>query len=1291
MPRARLAVTAALVAACFLQAPGRVVPETKLDLVVDPGRFLGRALHLWDAGAGFGRIGNQSAGYLLPMGPFHLAGDMLGVPAWVIQRAWFALLLVAALWGADRLLAALGIGTPGTRLLGAAAYALAPSFTAVVAFQSGGQVPHALLPWTVVPLVAGAAAGSPRRAAARSGLAVAVMGGVNGAATAAALVAPALFLATRRPGARRRRLAAWWVAAVGLATAWWLHPLLVQVAFGFDFTAYTETAATTTSTTSAVEVLRGTANWLGHLAVPGGRWLPGAWAVASEPVAVAATAGLAAAGLGGLAHRDGPERWWLALCAGVAAAGMAAGYAGAGGGPLAGVVRDVLDGPLAPFRNVTKLAPVLAIALAGGLAHGATVALGRLRLAHRAWAHRHAPRLLAAGLAAAVVVAALPLWSGRLAAPGSFDGIPGYWREAAAWLGDHAGGTVSLVVPSASFGEYRWGRPLDEPLQALARSPWAVRDLVPLGGAGSTRLMDAVGRLVDTGTPSAGLAPVLARSGVGFVVARNDLDRARTGAPPPAAVHRALAGSAGLERVAAFGPVVGRGLSAGRLDPALGPGTAALRAVEVWQVTADVRRVAVGAAPLAVAGGPGSLVPLAERGLLDGPVVLGGEGRPVATDSVARRDVDFGVVRGGAGPVLGAGVPADDLDVPGEAATTLDVEGGDVAASSAARPETAARAAVDGDPDSAWVPAGGVGEWVELRFGRREVASVTVRGAGGATSVLVDTAEGRAVARLDGDGPVGVDVPAGPTPFVRVTLAGAEGDGAGVAEVAVPGVRLAPVLVVPPPPAGGPAAFVLDRYRADPYDADRSDEETALHRRITVAEPSAVEVAATVVGVPGDDLDRLLAGSVSGAVAATASSTWRALPAFAPWAAVDGDEATSWVAAADDRDPAIELRWDGERAVDGLVVVAAGAPGSPVSSVVVEAGGRAQEAAVGDGGSVAIEPVTTDHLVLRVPSGGDRLVAVAEVRVPALEDLPAAVPDPAAPVEVGCDDGPVVRVDGRPVRLSVTATVADLVALRPVAATACDGPVDLDAGDHHVDTDPGGPLSVAGVTLAPPGWAAGGGGSAGRRLAVGRWDDEARRVSLTAGGDAVLALTENANDGWEAVAGGRELAPVVVDGWRQGWAVPAGVDGVVDVRMGPAAWYRWGLLAGVVLLAALVAAALAPSRRGSALPAAGRRPVPPWGALALAAGAGFLVGGPLALAVPVLVWLPERDRTLPVVAGASMLAAGLVVVLDPGRPPSAGAGSFGAAAQVLAGLALVAALAAAVPDTWRPTLPRRRR
>ncbi|MBA3282385.1 MAG: DUF3367 domain-containing protein, partial [Acidimicrobiia bacterium] len=235
-----MGLSLAVLAVIIAHRAGDILPETKLDLLVDPGRFLSRATFFWDASADFGRIQNQAVGYLWPMGPFFLLGDALGVPPWLVQRLWISALVILALWGMHAVLRNLDVGTPASRVLGAAVYALAPSFLATMIYQSAAQIPVAALPWIMAPLLRRSDDGSlPAGAAWRSGLAVACIGAVNGAAAIIVLAVPVLWFLTRQRPVANWRLAGTWSLASLLGMAWWLAPLSLQGRYGFAFTRYT--------------------------------------------------------------------------------------------------------------------------------------------------------------------------------------------------------------------------------------------------------------------------------------------------------------------------------------------------------------------------------------------------------------------------------------------------------------------------------------------------------------------------------------------------------------------------------------------------------------------------------------------------------------------------------------------------------------------------------------------------------------------------------------------------------------------------------------------------------------------------------------------------------------------------------------------------------------------------------------------------------------------------------------------------------------------------------------------
>jgi arabinofuranan 3-O-arabinosyltransferase len=259
---------------------------------------------------------------------------------------------------------------------------------------------------------------------------------------------------------------------------------------------------------------------------------------------------------------------------------------------------------------------------------------------------------------------------------------------------------------------------------------------------------------------------------------------------------------------------------------------------------------------------------------------------------------------------------------------------------------------------------------------------------------------------------------------------------------------------------------------------------------------------------------------------------------------VDGDVRTTWTADAADPDPSLTLRWDRPQVVDSLTVRTSPVSASSVpDSVTVRAGWITQSVRLDAGGVARFAAVTTDELTVSFPvvtpmSSYDPYrvattplgVGVTELSVPG-----AVVLDTAAVVEVPCGLGPVVDIDGRAHETRVTATVADLRALRPVPVQACGaglGTGRLDAGEHRFAALSTGAFAVDSATLSRVGAAR---PASGRTAAdVVRWDAEHRVVALPARDrPTLLVVPENQNAGWRAVLDGRQLATRTVDGWQQ--------------------------------------------------------------------------------------------------------------------------------------------------------------
>jgi len=1309
----QLAACVGLTALCITQDSGRIISDTKLDMAINPLGFLARAGELWNAQWQFGTLQNQATGYFFPMGPFFLGGATLDISPWLVQRLWMSALLCVAFLGMVQLAARMGIGSPNTRLIAAAVFAVSPRALSLIGTVSAELIPYCLAPWALLPLVWGAQRGQPRRAAALSGLAVVCMSGINAAAVACAVLPSLIFLLTRAAGPRRRRLLAWWLVAMVLATLWWSVSLALLSVYGFPFLPYTESATVTTGTTSLTQVIRGANHWVGHLVVDGQPWWRAGWTIVSNPVLIVAAGVLGALGLAGLARRDLVERRFLGYCALIGVTLIGIGYVARFGSPLAESARTLLDGPLAPLRNVHKFDVVLRLPLALGVAH--LLAVWRRPAAKRAPTgpvEYHAPgRDWRPGLIRITAVTALLVVAGGAAsaglpAVGSVDALPAYWRQTADWLDENAGDSSTLLVPGSNFGEYTWGRTMDEPIQPLLRSRWAVRALVPGGSTGNARLLAAIDERLAAGATSPGLSEVLGRLGVRYLVVRNDLSRPVSGVAWPVVVHRTLDSSPGLRQVAQFGPSVGlEALAEGVWDYNLRRN---YPAVEIYRVSdpSPVVRTLGTDRTLRLTGAPETLLDLADVGHLAGrPVVLDGDDGapanavPVLADSLRWREVDFGLVRDNTSATLSVDERprqdrgANDLVEPAwNGSFTTATYGGvrEVRASSSAaevggppalrNPSALPYAAIDGDPETAWLTDGarGVrGQWWEIRFQvPTSATTVKLRTATGkllgpgVNRIAVSTETGRLVhSVLPGGGEVELPVPAGDSRWLRITVldvAGKDNEGqrGGISELSIPGVRPQRVLTLPPlkrPPSAPEPVVTLARRAGDrpacteteheqvcaPLLARRGEEPFLSFRQFSL--DRSYRPTLTGLATPRPQHAAIIYARQMRLPQFLTSSNRFTDPVASGFALGDGDDDTIWWARPEDPEPTITIGWPGPRRVDRIrfrlpAQIAASAP----RQLLITGDNGSVEASVDATGKARFPALVTASLRITVVGVLPRYnrsigefdeellpVGAAGLDVPAVPQLNQP-PDLDATVSLPCGGGPRLRINGLVVQTRAKGTLRDIRDLRPLRYFQCDSafPVFLRGGLNSVSAELDGFIVDSAVFGDPAGSrperAGGGQGEStasrsadARPVEAGEWGSVRRTVQVGAGQEAFLALTENANTGWRATLDGKPLRAVRLDGWRQGWVVPAGDGGTVKLEFLPGRLYLGAEALGVLGVLVLVLLALVRRRPAELQPAPAAARDSRWAKLAtvaLATALGGAAGLVISLIMVVVGW-----------------------------------------------------------------------
>lgn len=1266
--------------------PGLIAEDTKNDLYVDPWGFMARALHVWDPQVTWGGLQNQAFGYLFPMGPFFGIGSEVA-PMWLVQRLWWMTLLSAGFLTMLGLLRALDVGSHRGRVVAALAYALAPRVISTIGGLSSEAQPQLLAPAILWPLVlVDRGRLGARKGAALSALAVLFSGGVNATATAFAVLPAVLWLLTRR--AWWRQPVTWlWGVSVLAATSWWLVPLIVLGRYSPPFLDWIENAQTVTAQITMLDVLRGTTHWLGHLVPSSGAWWPAGQDLVSQPGIIVATTMVMTLGLVGLAVWRQPERWFLFLCLALGVVVIAVAHRGPWDSPLVDLAQEALDGPLAALRNVHKADLLLRLPLAVGLAHLLGL-LGRWRPRRRAL-----PTAAFAGVALVVVGAAAPGFNGAIAPRGAVTGMAVQWREVGQWL-DARGDGRALVVPASNFGEYIWGRTLDEPLRPLTSTAYAVRDAVPLAPAGTIRLLDEVERRLQSGRPLEGATSVLRAAGIRYFVLRNDLDSGTAGQPPVSLARSALRNTADVSFVEGFGQTIPDGTGE-RVQPVEVYELAGAVAAELqlW----DVDRV-VGAT-----GATEDLVRMADAGLA-GPVVFDGDdvgvvtpSSRVVTDGFRSRDRWFGAPRGqdltsGLDRTTGEGssdyFPWADSTLRSFTEWTgirrVSASGslGEDFLPAGIQPALRPFAALDANPRTAWATAFDERATLTVELtGSTDLRTVTVRpyadrvrfgdGLGIATEVRVTTAAGSVDAQLDTTGaPTTITLPPGPTTTltiqIRDTTRGRPSEVVtGLSDVTLPGVQPAEVVRTPETTSanagtavlgaglGGRDGCSLAERKFTCFAGQLVDPETTgrMVREVRGLAPGQRILSGTLEVDPLDPPQALL--DIPG-VDVTTSSLRGYAPASLPESVVDTDPRTAWSPSPDDESPTVTLDLAEATTVEGIRLQTRGTwAAREAPAVLVELDG------------VEITRRLPAHGVITVPPTRAREISVTFVRVPGrerpgmasleleeLELVGAPFAPPPTELRVPCGQGPVVTVDGTPVPTTVSGPRDALFGLGAFEWRACEQVTLTGASpSHRITVDPWEGLGPGRLLVAPGSAGVAESAEAPEDLTYDRPSPTLLRAQVSAGGERLLVMAENANPGWTATLGGASLQPQVVDGRRQGFVVPEGAAGRLTISFAPDGPYRWALGLGAIAAGIIAVLALWPDR-GARRRAGPRRVSSRVVLVATVLWAGVLAGpvGVLVGALAVLAARLARSRVVALLAVATLgvVAAVVQAVAAPG-------------------------------------------
>ncbi len=717
------------------------------------------------------------------------------------------------------------------------------------------------------------------------------------------------------------------------------------------------------------------------------------------------------------------------------------------------------------------------------------------------------------------------------------------------------------------------------------------------------------------------------------------------------------------------------------------------------------------------------------------------------TDGNQRRDVSFGGIRDNESYLLGPGqtaievppgVPRAFIVVPGIQHETVAAPIGAVSTSASSFGSTlllntssdGPASAFDSDPKSSWVASAkndSIGQWISITFKHPvNLSTIYVTPLVGTSAqptvsrVTISTQKGSVSRYLPATShQVRLTVASGSSKYLKVTIdavrpveqtPGGIVLGAGITHISIPGVSFQESMKVPDDEAAAFAgrnrnsqviAFSRPLTNANLSLGSSNTDDPYMARAFHIPKSMNAVISGYAVPVPGQELEQTLDTfpQTFGPLQISASSWLGSLPRFRPENLIDHSGAP-WIAGTADRHPTIVLRFSKPTIVSSILLQPTQLASRPAEVSIVSSSGDRPDLKVSDGGLVTFRPLITTTLTIRFvkftqilslsPLSGVAMtmpVGLAAVSVAGLH-ADAVIPRyPAAPVKFGCGQGPAVIVDGQSVKTTATGTLSNLLDLTPLKFTTCTSTVHLAAGTHVIESQLASSskslFEITSLVASDPSQVQSTSKLDHRIARVESWSTTSRSVAVTSGPATYLVLAQNYNAGWVATLAGRRLPPIRIDGWQQGYLIPAGSAGVVSLSMASDRLFRILLVLGALFLVVLVALALFPSRRVERDPCEPRRLPNHWLLLTAEAIILLLIGGPLFLVALPMLFLARRwgGDLMAVISFAAFLVGGIAAAWQPAAVDTASSGALGPVAQVAAVTALAALLSAVTVES----------